>query len=158
MVVNYYRYSANGGGNAFDNAAFAASVLTLLTLSMMLVAFLLLRYKVFTPAQAFEQLQPILPPCSLATTDHSAGAIAQPPLPYPLAISVRLLPLLCFFLRVDHFHPLYCGTHPIIHCGRVIVPRALPVVSARSLESVLCAAHLRLPSLAFFCLPLPCIP
>ena len=123
-------------------------MLTLLTLSMMLVAFLLLRYKVYTPAQAFEQLQPILPPCSLATTDHSAGAIAQPPLPYPPAISVRLLPLLCFFLRVDHFHPLYRGTHPIVYCGRVIVPRALPVVSARRIRS------LRPPSLSLLALAL----
>ena len=50
-IVNGCRYSVNGGGNAFDNAAFAASVLSLLALSMMLLAFLLLRHKVIAPAQ-----------------------------------------------------------------------------------------------------------
>ena len=38
-------YQANGGGGAFDNLAFAASMLTLIVNSVMIVAFLMLRYK-----------------------------------------------------------------------------------------------------------------
>jgi len=38
-------FQANGGGAAFDNLSFAASVLTLLVNSVMMVAFLMLRYK-----------------------------------------------------------------------------------------------------------------
>ena len=38
-------YQVNGGGGAFDNLAFAASLLTLLVNSVMLIAFLMLRYQ-----------------------------------------------------------------------------------------------------------------
>jgi amino acid transporter len=38
-------FQANGGGAAFDNLSFAASLLTLLVNSVMMVAFLMLRYK-----------------------------------------------------------------------------------------------------------------
>jgi amino acid transporter len=38
-------YQANGGGGAFDNLAFAASMLTLVVNSVMIIAFLMLRHK-----------------------------------------------------------------------------------------------------------------
>jgi amino acid transporter len=38
-------YQANGGGGAFDNLAFAASMLTLIVNSVMMIAFLMLRHK-----------------------------------------------------------------------------------------------------------------
>ena len=57
--VNACRYSINGGGNAFDNAAFASSLLSLFTLSLMLIAFLVLRHKVYIPHQARIQRWPI---------------------------------------------------------------------------------------------------
>ena len=40
------RYQVNGGGTAFNNLATAASVLTVLVNCMMLVSFLILRWKV----------------------------------------------------------------------------------------------------------------
>lgn len=99
---------------------------------MMLLAFLLLRHKVITPAQTRRGKRCQLP-CAAVTP--AAGTGAHPPLPNSLAIFVRVFPLLHPYLRDDRLHPKHCGAHSALHCARSAARRPFYMVSARNIPT-----------------------
>ena len=94
--------------------------MNLLTLSLMLVAYLLLRHKVALQLRSVSHLP----------NNVRAGAVSCAPLPHSFAIFVRQFPVLCPHLCVDRFYFVYRRANSVVYRSRVAGFRRLCLVSS----------------------------